>query len=114
LEQGLVQLMKDRYNLNVQGQHYFVQQGSQLVPVWDFTHSGENAGNSNAIVFAERVASAPSPGGSYNVDWAEFKKSSGNLANLVYQVDTVEGQPPSTCTPGSHKSVKYTSHYLFI
>ena len=96
LEPELVQLMKDKHNINVQGQHYFVKQDSTLVPVWDLRSSGENAGNPNAIIFAQKVKSAPSPDGRENVDLVELKKLSGGLANQVYRVDTVKGQPPST------------------
>jgi len=96
LEPGLVQLMKDKHNINVEGQYYFVEQNGSLVPVWDFRSSGENAGRSNAIVFAKKVKSAPSPNGPENIDWVELEKVSGDLANLIYRVDTVKGQPPST------------------
>ena len=95
-ESGLVQLMKDKYNINVEGQYYFIEQDNSLVPVWDFTHSGENAGNPNAIVVAQKVKNAPSPDGPENIDWVELKKTSGNLANQIYRVDTVKGQPPAT------------------
>jgi hypothetical protein len=91
-----VQEVKDKFNLDVEGQHYFVEQSGTLVPVWDLRSSGENAGNPNAIVFTEKVKSAPSPDGPENVDWVELKKVSGGLSNLVYRVDTVKGQPPST------------------
>jgi hypothetical protein len=96
LDPGLVQLMKDKYNINVEGQHYFVEQDGSLVPVWDLRSSGENTGNPNAIIFAEKVKSAPSPNGPENVDSVELKKLSGGLANLVYRLDSVKGQPPST------------------
>ena len=91
-----MQQVKDKHNINVEGQHYFIEQNGALVPVWDLRSSGENAGNPNAIVFAEKVKSAPSPDGPENVDWVELKKLSGGLSNLVYRVDTVKGQPPST------------------
>jgi Protein of unknown function (DUF3455) len=91
-----VQQVKDKYNINVEGQHYFVDQSGTLVPVWDLRSSGENTGNPNAIVFAQKVKSASSPDGPQNVDWVELKKLSGGLANFVYRVDTVKGQPPST------------------
>jgi hypothetical protein len=96
LEPELVQLMKNKHNINVEGQHYFVEQNGALVPVWDLRSSGENTGNPNAIVFAQKVKSAPSPNGPKNIDWVELKKLSGGLANQVYRVDTVKGQPPST------------------
>ena len=88
--------MKDKYNLNVEGQYYFVKQGDKLVPVWDLRSSGENTGNPNAIVFAEKVKNAPAPDGPTNIDWVELKKVSGSLANIIYRVDTVQGQPPAT------------------
>ena len=88
--------MKDRHNINVEGQHYFVQQNGGLVPVWDLRSSGENAGNSNAIVFAQKIHNVPSPDGPTNVDWVELQKLSGSLSNLVYSIETVSGQPPST------------------
>ena len=122
--------MKNKYNINVEGQYYFIEANGTLVPVWDLRSSGENAGNPNAIVLAQKVKSAPSPDGSENIDWVELKKVSGDLANLIYRVDTVKGQPPSAvsfsqfvpelfnqrliflkCTPGSNASVKYASNY---
>jgi hypothetical protein len=96
LEPELVQLMKSKHNINVEGQHYFVNQDGTLVPVWDLRSSGENTGNPNAIVFTQKVKSAPSPDGPENVDWVELKKLSGGLANEVYRIDSVKGQPPST------------------
>ena len=88
--------MKDKFNIDVEGQHYFVKQNGTLVPVWDLRSSGEDAGNPNAIVFAEKDKSAPSPDGPENVDWLELKNLSGGLANIVYRIDSVKGQPPST------------------
>ena len=86
-----MQLLK-KHNIKVEGQHYFVNQSGTLVPVWDLRSSG----NPNAIVFAQKVKSAPSPDGPENIDWVELKKLSGGLANEVYRVDTVKVQPPST------------------
>jgi hypothetical protein len=88
--------MKNKHNINVEGQHYFVNQSGTLVPVWDLRSSGENTGNPNAIIFAQKVKSASSPDGPENVDWVELNRLSGGLANQVYRVDTVKGQPPST------------------
>jgi hypothetical protein len=88
-----VQAVKSDFNLNVEGQHYFVQQNGTLVPVWDLRSSTNNP---NAIVFAQKVKSAPSPDGPDNIAWLELKGISGGLANLIYRVNTVKGQPPST------------------
>jgi hypothetical protein len=96
LDPWLSQTMKTNFNINVEGQYYFVTQNGTLVPVWDFTSSGENAGNPNAIVFAQKVKGAPSPDGPENIDWVELKGVSGELAKQIYRVDTVMGQPPSS------------------
>jgi hypothetical protein len=87
-----VHLIKDQFKIHVKGQHYFVSQNGTLVPVWDLRSSC----GPNAIVFAQKVKDVPSPNGPQNVDWLELKKVSGDLANLIYRVDTVKGQPPST------------------
>ena len=87
-----MRLIKDQFKIHVKGQHYFVSQNGTLVPVWDLRSSG----GPNAIVFAQKVKDVPSPNGPQNVDWLELKKVSGDLANLIYRVDTVKGQPPTT------------------
>ncbi|KAF8502745.1 hypothetical protein F5888DRAFT_1598993, partial [Russula emetica] len=111
LEPGLVEEMKDHYGITIDGAYYFVDQNGSLVPVWDLRSSGPYAGNPNAIVYAQKYKTVSSPGGPENIDWVELTKLSGDLANLIYRVDTVQGQPPSTCTPGSYATVKYTAKY---
>jgi hypothetical protein len=113
-EPGFSQLLKSHYGITVDGKYYFVKENGSLIPVWDLTSTGPYAGNPDAIVYAQKVKSVPSPDGPENVDWVELKKLSGGLANLIYRVDTVQGKPPSTCTPGSYASVKYTANYLFV
>jgi len=114
LEPGFVELVKKEFKLDGVGQHYFVRQNGALVPVWDLRSEGPFEGNPNAIFFGQKIEGAPSPDGPENIDWVELKKLSGGLANLVYRVETVKGQPPSTCTPGTNASVKYTAIYLFL
>lgn len=95
-EPGYSQLLKSHYEISPYGEYYFVEQNGSLIPVWDLRSTEAYAGNPNAIVYAQKVKNVPSPEGSYNVDWVELKKMSGGLANVIYRVDTVEGQPPST------------------
>ena len=113
LEPGLVQEMKDHYGITVDGEYYFVAQNGTLVPVWDLRSTGPYAGNPNAIVFAQKVKTAPSPDGPVNVDWVELKKLSGGLANLIYRVDTVQGQPPSTVSSSLNLCLSYLSTLCF-
>lgn len=94
LSATMAQGIQDQFNATVDGQHYFVSQNGTLEPVWDLTSSGPFAGNSNAIVFAHKVQNASSPDGSDNIAWVELKKDSGGLANTVYRINTVKGQPP--------------------
>ena len=95
-EPGFSQLLEDHYDITVDGKYYFVEQNGSLVPVWDLRSTGPYAGNPDAIVYAQKVKSVPSPDGPENVDWVELKKLSGGLANVIYRVDTVQGQPPSS------------------
>jgi len=114
LKPGLVKEIKDHYGITIDGDYYFVEQNGALVPVWDLRSSGPYAGNPNAIVFAQKYKSTPSPDGPVNIDWVELQKLSGGLANVIYRVKTVQGQPPPTCSPGTYAIVKYTAVYLFV
>jgi hypothetical protein len=96
LEPGPVQDMKDHYGITEDGGYYFVVQNGALVPVWDLRSNGPYAGNPNAIVFAQKYKSISSPDGPVNIDWVELTKLSGGLANVIYRVATVQGQPPPT------------------
>jgi hypothetical protein len=93
---GMVQQMQAQFNLTVDGQHYFVDQNSTLEAVWDLTSSGQFATNPGAIVFAHKVQTAPSPDGPNNIPWVELKADSGQLADTIYRVNTVQGQPPGS------------------
>jgi hypothetical protein len=86
--------MQNQFNLTVTGLHYFVNQGNTSEPVWDLRANGLFPNNPDAIVFAHKTKTAPSPDGPNNVPWVELTKDSGQLANLVYRLNTVNGQPP--------------------
>jgi hypothetical protein len=75
------------------GKHYFVNKDSTLVPVWDCTFSFNNP---NAIVYAQKKNTFPSPDPTHNVAWLELVGKSGGLANIIYRIDTAGGQPPTT------------------
>jgi hypothetical protein len=112
---GLAQRLKHNWNISPVGQHYFVNNNGTLVPVFDFTSTGNLKGNPDAIFFGKKIGDIPSPDGSDNVDWLELQEVSGELANDVYRVNTVRGQPPASCKPGSGDiSVKYTAKYVFV
>ncbi|KAL0959920.1 hypothetical protein HGRIS_011585 [Hohenbuehelia grisea] len=100
------------------GQHYFVPNPSGaagLSPKWDFTSQGSTRGNPDAFVVGARVGGLAAPTGPSDIDWLALTNVQGKLASQVYRVDTVGGQPPASCTPGSAPiTVKYTSkYYLF-
>ncbi|KAF8205294.1 putative malate dehydrogenase [Mycena galopus ATCC 62051] len=95
----------------VLGQHYFVSSPSGVSPVWDFS-SAALAGHSDAFVLAAKAGDIPAPTGSPNVDWLSLTNVTGNLATEVFRVNTVGGDPPASCTPGSAEiAVKYASMY---
>jgi hypothetical protein len=114
LEPELVQEMKDHYGITVDGEYYFVGQNGTLVPVWDLRSTGPYAGNPNAIVFAQKVKGTPSPDGPVNIDWVELKKSSGGLANQIYRVDTVQGQPPSNVSSSLNLCMSYLINAIYF
>ncbi|KAI0739097.1 hypothetical protein C8Q80DRAFT_1124487 [Daedaleopsis nitida] len=98
----------------VLGQHYFVTNpvtGTGISPKWDFT-SAKFKGNANAFFVGAVKANLPSPTDpTKNVAWLDVGKVQGALADEVFRYDTVGGQPPSSCTPGTALSVKYVSKY---
>jgi hypothetical protein len=96
LNPGMAQNMQNQYNLTVDGQHYFVDQNGTLEAVWDLTSSGPFTGNPGAIVFAHKIQTADSPDGLNNIVWVELKGDSGQLANTIYRINTVQGQPPGS------------------
>jgi hypothetical protein len=96
LSATMAQKIQDQFNLTVDGQHYFANQNGALAAVWDLTSSGPFSGNANAIVFAHKVQTADSPDGPDNILWVELKKDSGGLADTVYRINTVKGQPPAS------------------
>jgi hypothetical protein len=96
LSAAMAQRIQAQFNLTVDGQHYFANKNGALEAVWDLTSSGPFKGNQDAIVFAHKVQTAPSPDGPDNINWVELKKDSGGLANTVYRINTVKGQPPGS------------------
>ncbi|KAJ7165037.1 hypothetical protein C8R46DRAFT_1351778 [Mycena filopes] len=95
------------------GQHYFIPNpngSGSLSPKWDFTAP---SGDPSAFVVAAKVGDVPAPASpAANVDWLSLNAVSGSLAKQVFRVDTVGGQPPSSCAAGSAAlSVKYVSRY---
>jgi len=110
----VISLLQTNHTPSVLGQHYYVTNpltGSGINPKWDFT-SAAFAGNPNAYVVAAKVASLSAPTGSQDIDWVYLTQITGSLANQVYRVDTRQGQPPASCTPGSAPiTVKYSAKY---
>jgi Protein of unknown function (DUF3455) len=132
LDPTLVSLFQNSFNISVVGQHYFVNGDNQtLTPVFDFTSSGSTNGNPGAIFFGKKIEDVSSPDGNNNVDWLELQETSGQLANYIFRVYTVQGQPPDSvsssllvplpsnqldfslkCNPGSADiTVKYATKY---
>ncbi|KAJ7828451.1 hypothetical protein B0H14DRAFT_2290323, partial [Mycena olivaceomarginata] len=98
------------------GFHYFVTSpsGTGISPLWDFTSTGNFAGNATAYVMGAKVGDILAPNTpTTNVDWLALNAVQGSLASKVFRIDTVGGQPPISCVPGSAPiSVKYTAKYF--
>jgi hypothetical protein len=95
------------------GQHYFVAPtpGAAIVPKWDFTSSGATAGNANAFVTGAKDVSIPGARPAIDVPSLQLHNTTGELATTIYRLETVNGQPPATCTGSGSISVKYTALY---
>lgn len=107
-------ILKENWNVEVLGDYYFVQQNGGLVPVFDFTSTGETKGDSNAIFFGAKNEDALSPDGAANIDWVELKHVSGELANAVYRVFTVLGQPPARVSSSQLVPVTFINYFFFV
>ncbi|KAF7332949.1 hypothetical protein MVEN_02400800 [Mycena venus] len=98
------------------GFHYFVPSpsGTGISPMWDFTSTGSFAGDSSAFVIGAKVGDIAAPTDpATNVDWLALNNVQGSLASKIFRIDTVGGQPPTSCVPGSAPiSVKYTAKYF--
>ncbi|KAJ6468922.1 hypothetical protein C8R45DRAFT_1017849 [Mycena sanguinolenta] len=100
---------------HLDGFHYFVTSpsGTGLSPKWDFTSTGKFAGNASAFVLGAKVGDILAPEDpAVNIDWLELNAVQGELASQVFRIDTVNGQPPTSCVAGDPDiQVKYTSQY---
>ncbi|KAJ7032213.1 hypothetical protein C8F04DRAFT_1040713 [Mycena alexandri] len=98
------------------GFHYFVPSptGTGISPKWDFTSTGANVGSANAFVIGTKVGDiTDSTNTAVNVDWLALNNLEGSLASQVFRIDTVNGQPPSSCVAGSADiSIKYAAKYF--
>ncbi|KAJ7249770.1 hypothetical protein B0H12DRAFT_1324409 [Mycena haematopus] len=94
------------------GFHYFVTSpsGTGISPKWDFTST---TGNPNSYVIGAKVGDIAAPADpATNVDWLALNNAQGTLASKIFRIDTVNGQPPTSCVAGSDPiSVKYTAKY---
>ncbi|KAJ7124306.1 hypothetical protein C8R44DRAFT_831129 [Mycena epipterygia] len=97
------------------GFHYFVTSpsGTGISPIWDFRSTGKFAGNSTAFVIGAKVGDIVAPANpATNIDWLALNNAEGALASKIFRIDTVSGQPPTSCVPGSAPiEVKYTAKY---
>jgi len=90
--------------------HYFVQNpdGSGIAPRFDLA-------GTDRFTTLKKTGDIPSPQGKENVDWLELSEVAGDLSNVVYRTDTVQGQPPSSCEDGSPViSINYAAKYWFF
>ncbi|CAK5261979.1 unnamed protein product [Mycena citricolor] len=95
------------------GSYYFVHSptGTGISPEWDFSIPQHNA---SAIVIGTKVGDIPAPNNpAANLDWVAVNGVQGSLASKIFRIDTVGGQPPTSCAAGSANiSVKYTAKYF--
>ncbi|KAF7318567.1 hypothetical protein HMN09_00367000 [Mycena chlorophos] len=107
------------------GYHYFINSPTSpgtgaLSPEWDFTLRSHDPA---LFVVGAKVGDLPAPppsdpGPKLDVDWLMLDGVPGYdglnlLAGEIFRVETVGGQPPSSCKAGSEPiQVKYTAKYF--
>jgi hypothetical protein len=87
------------HQISIQQFHYFVTSpsGTGISPLWDFTSTGNFAGNATAYVMGAKVGDILAPNTpTTNVDWLALNAVQGSLASKIFRIDTVGGQPPSS------------------
>lgn len=89
--------------------HSFVNTAAGLSPKFART-------TSNAYVIAQKAGTLNSPqNATIDVPWLELNGTEGTLAKTVFRLETVNGQPPSSCTvEGAPLSVQYAAMYFFF
>ena len=108
-DSGLADQLKQSFNATPLGDHYFQFLNNANSPVFDFRAIGPNSGNPSAIFVGKTTEDVPSPDGNVtNVDWLLLQAVSGGLANTVYRIKTVNGQPgPLNPSVSSSRPVLY-------
>jgi hypothetical protein len=86
----------------IQADHYFIPNptGTGLSPVWDFRTNKKFLGQENAVFVGKGAGSVVPPvDPSNNINWLRVGKVSGDIADEVYRIDTIGGQPPTSVRP---------------
>jgi hypothetical protein len=101
------------YSGAILGQHYFVtpSPGAAIAPKWDFTSSGATKGNKNAFVIGAKDVGVAGARPTIDVPSLQLHNTSGALATTIYRLESVNGQPPASCSGSGALSVKYTALY---
>jgi Protein of unknown function (DUF3455) len=83
----------------IMGQHYYVPNplGSGLSPKWDLRATERFRGASNAYVIGKANATLPDPyDPKVDVPWVKLDRVAGSIADEIFRIDTVGGQPPAS------------------
>jgi len=106
-----IQTDLDRTALFV-AKHYFITNpitGTGINPKFASARDG-----GASFIVAAKAAGIHAANNVTDVDWLELAHVQGDFATTVFRVDTIGGQPPASCTPGSGPiSVPYAAKYWF-
>jgi len=86
----------------IQSDHYFIPNaaGNGISPVWDFRTNQKFQGQENAFFVGKGVGSVVPPvDPPNNINWLRVGKVAGDIADEVYRIDTIGGQPPTSVSP---------------
>ena len=77
-------------------QHYFINNGAGISPVWDFRTTPKFSGVDNAVFVGKALANTPDADPAKNVPWLHLGKVSGDISDEIYRITTVGGVAPSS------------------
>jgi len=107
------------------GDHFFITNPyattPAILPEFNFV-SGVDKDDLLGYAIVNKTGDIPAPTNpTVNVPWLQLTNpdattpvNSGDLANIVFRIETAGGQPPTSCTVGSAPiTVPYAAEYLF-
>ena len=82
----------------IQSDHFFIPNpAGGISPVWDFRATQKFRGKENAFFLGTGAGSVVAPvDPANNINWLRVGRVAGDIADEIYRIDTIGGQPPTS------------------